>query len=228
MSLVRGDDSYSVLEHIIDEGAWTTPLHVLFAHPNKQETREMADRYYCFWNKMAHKTPAWTRSGGIDLERQSNEIIKGNILLEILAPRFGRAIEITYQIKAEVQAIVTIMGLLRHKNDKGFYPQSLRELTGEGYISELPMDPWSDRPLVYKKTEDGFILYSVGRNLEDDGGEVIRDYDGIVGMWVGEGDAVFWPVPEPETPEETEKRLEKEREKRRRPWRRARNLQQTD
>ena len=213
MSFLRGDDSYSILEHIIDEGAWSTPLHVLFTHPNKQETREMAERYYGFWNKMAHKTPAWTCSEGIDLERQSNEIIKGNILLEILAANFDRAIERSYELRTEAKALVSIIALLRHKNDKAYYPENLQELVTTAYLGELPMDPWSDKPLVYSKTDEGFILYSVGRNFEDDGGELVRDYDGRVGMWVGEGDAVFWPAPKPETPEERNERVEKEWDK---------------
>jgi len=200
----------SLFEHMIEERVWTAPLHVLFTHPNKQETREMAERYYDFWKKMARKTPAWTCSEGIDLERQSSEIIKANILLEILAPQFGKAIEISYRIRTEVRALVTIIGLLRYKRNKAFYPENLTELMTNGYISELPLDPWSDRLLVYKKTDDDFTLYSVGENFKDDGGEVIRDYDGRVGIWVGEGDAVFWPVPKPETPPTVLQRLKEE------------------
>lgn len=220
--LVAGDDSYSFLEDIIEERAWTAPLRVLFTHPNKQQTSEMAERLYDFWNQMAHKTPASTHSEAIDLERQSSEIIKGNILLEILAPAFDRIIELSYHKETEVRALITIVALLRYKNDKGVYPENLMELVTVGYISELPMDPWSDRPLVYKKTDDDFTLYSVGENFKDDGGEVIRDYDGRVRTWAREGDAVFWPVPKPETPEEREKRLEEARNiKKSRLWRRS-------
>jgi hypothetical protein len=172
---------------------------------------------------MARKTPASTHSEAIDLERQSSQIIKGNILLEILAANFDRAIERSYELRTEAKALVSIIALLRHKNDKGFYPQSLRELTGEGYISELPMDPWTDKPLVYKKTDESFTLYSVGRNFEDDGGEVTRAHGGAFSIWANEGDAVFWPVPKPETPQETEQRLKKERD-RKRPRRKLRGL----
>jgi hypothetical protein len=196
-------------ELILENRAWMAPLHVLFTHPNKQETRKMVDRYYAFWNKMARKTPAQIHSEDIDFENQVLEIIEGNILLEILCPDFGRAIERSYQIRADVQALVTIISSLRYENDKGSYPENLEELITTGYLKELPIDPWSDKPLVYKKTDEGFMLYSIGENFKDDGGEVIRDDDGRVQMWECKGDAVFWPVPKPETPEEREKRLEK-------------------
>ena len=205
----------SVGDFSIFEKFWSRLPHILFTHPNKQETREMADRYYDFYEKIAQKTPAQIRAENIDFHKQYREIIKGNFLLQIWASTYDRACQIGYQIEAEAQALVTIIALLRYENDKAFYPENLTELMTDGYISELPMDPWSDRPLVYKKTDDDFILYSVGEDFEDDGGEVIRDYDDRVRMWVGEGDAVFWPAPEPESPEEREERLEKEREKRR-------------
>jgi hypothetical protein len=57
------------------------------------------------------------------------------------------------------------------------------------------MDPWSDKPLVYKKTESSFTLYSVGKNFVDDGGVSAKDKDGQIQMWnEKEGDVVFWPV----------------------------------
>jgi hypothetical protein len=74
----------------------------------------------------------------------------------------------------------------------------LNQLVTAGYLKQLPMDSFSDKPLVYKKTEDNFILYSVGPDFKDDGGEPGRDRKGRVRLWVGEGDVVFWPQPESE------------------------------
>ena len=56
------------------------------------------------------------------------------------------------------------------------------------------MDPWSDKPLAYKKTENDFILYSVGPNFTDDGGEHGRDRDGRIQKWADNGDMIFWPL----------------------------------
>jgi hypothetical protein len=60
------------------------------------------------------------------------------------------------------------------------------------------MDPYSDKRLVYKRTDDSFLLYSVGPNFEDDSGRISRDGDGNVEKWPDEGDAVFWPVAKPD------------------------------
>ena len=56
------------------------------------------------------------------------------------------------------------------------------------------MDSFSNNPLVYKKTDDNFILYSVGLNFIDDDGKVVRDDEGKIKTWPDEGDNVFWPM----------------------------------
>jgi len=62
----------------------------------------------------------------------------------------------------------------------------------------LPMDPYSDGPLIYQKTEGGFLLYSFGSNLKDDVGKLGLGSQGTPKMWADNGDWVFWPVPKPQ------------------------------
>jgi len=183
-----------MFEFILEGKHWTAPLHILFTHPNKQETREMVDRFCAFWEQIAGKSPAQLRSENIEVGRQARELVKGNILLVMLAPAYSRVIEISYRLPADVGSTLTIIAILRYKQDIGSYPENLNEMVTAGYLKELPMDPWSDKPLVYKKMDDDFILYSVGPNFIDDGGEVYRDNKGRVRPWGDEGDAVFWPV----------------------------------
>jgi hypothetical protein len=78
----------------------------------------------------------------------------------------------------------------------GQYPQNLNQLVTAGYLRQLPIDHFSDKPLVYRKTEDDFILYSVGHNFIDDGGLSSKDRKGQDALWRVDGDTVFWPVPE--------------------------------
>ncbi len=63
-------------------------------------------------------------------------------------------------------------------------------------MKKLPMDPYSDGPLVYRKTESGFLLYSLGINLTDDGGKLGIGRDSKPRMWMDNGDWIFWPVAE--------------------------------
>jgi RNA polymerase sigma-70 factor (ECF subfamily) len=81
------------------------------------------------------------------------------------------------QSKAEHETGVTlaVVGyqLKRHKKEHGAYPESLAALTPE-FMAEVPLDEFDGKPLRYRREGEGFILYSVGTNLVDDGGEDSR------------------------------------------------------
>jgi hypothetical protein len=172
--------------------------YMLFLHPDKRETYQAAQELHDYWENLTVKTPGQIRKEQIDTEKETEQIIKGNILLEMLAPALGRVSEITHEKKAETHALLSILALMRYNNDNGLYPEKLQELITNGYLKELPMDPYSDRSLAYKKTDTDFILYSVGPNFKDDGGELGKDSDGRVRKWRKNGDTVFWPVPKPQ------------------------------
>ncbi|MHC5073425.1 MAG: hypothetical protein ACYTFE_01210, partial [Planctomycetota bacterium] len=99
------------------------------------------------------------------------------------------------------------------EKDIGEYPESLGEFVREDYLKEVPIDPFSGQTIVYKKTDDDFILYGVGENFVDDGGEVVRDGDGEIIKFADEGDWIFWPPEMPETEEERLERLERRKKR---------------
>jgi hypothetical protein len=56
-----------------------------------------------------------------------------------------------------------------YKNKYGRYPENLDALVPE-ILDKVPIDPFSDKPLVYKLTADEVLVYSLGSNEKDDGG----------------------------------------------------------
>jgi hypothetical protein len=52
----------------------------------------------------------------------------------------------------------------------GRYPASLEELS-PACLKQAPLDRFSDKPLIYKPKADGYVLYSVGPNMKDEGGK---------------------------------------------------------
>lgn len=174
--------------------------HILFTHPNKDQTRETYDNFCEFWEETAAKTPAQLRSEDIDFKEQAEKIVKGNLLLETSAPKFARTSEIGHRLKIGIKSSLAIIAILRFKDDRGSYPENLDQLVSEGYLKELPIDPFSDKPLVYRQEDDNFILYSFGADLDDDGGTYSRSW----GHAPEGGDQVFWPL---ETTEQRKQRL---------------------
>jgi hypothetical protein len=74
----------------------------------------------------------------------------------------------------------------------GNYPESLAALEPQ-FIAPIPQDVITGEPLKYRLTDDGqFILYSVGWNETDDGGQIVMSKDGKT-VDVTQGDWV-WPA----------------------------------
>jgi hypothetical protein len=60
--------------------------------------------------------------------------------------------------------------LFLHRAEQGEFPADLNELVPE-YLETVPTDPFTDRPMVYRRDGDaGYLLYSVGDNQTDDDG----------------------------------------------------------
>ena len=104
-----------------------------------------------------------------------------------------------WRSRTESQATLVILAITQYQKEHGQFPDSLDVLVDKGLLNEVPIDPYSDKALVYRTTNNGFTLYSVGYNFIDDGG-VQGKYKGTnknpqSRRWTQhDGDAVFWPV----------------------------------
>lgn len=67
------------------------------------------------------------------------------------------------------RALLTAIGLERFREKHGRYPANLEE-TVPAFVKEVPQDPFDGKSLRYRSTKGGFLLYSVGPDLEDNGG----------------------------------------------------------
>jgi len=166
----------------------------LFTHPNKQETLKSANEFYDYFEQLAVKTAAQIQAESEAIDNKVEELLSKYVFINTLAPALGRVIEISNRLPVDINSTLTIIALLRYAQDKGDYPNNLGELITAGYLKEIPLDTFSNKPLVYRKTDDGFTLYSVGPNFIDDGGESGKDKKGKAKLWADNGDTVFWPM----------------------------------
>ena len=60
------------------------------------------------------------------------------------------------------------LGLLAYRDRFGSYPPGLADLKKINW--RLPEDPFSGKPFVYHRKGSGFVLYSIGDDLKDNGG----------------------------------------------------------
>ncbi|NCA83375.1 MAG: hypothetical protein EOM72_11640 [Opitutae bacterium] len=90
-------------------------------------------------------------------------------ILHSFAPAFYGVRTTTATLQAQIDVARVGLALLRHKAALGSYPPSLAEIDST-FLAEIPPDPFTGQPLVYRPEADGFLLYSLGQNLKDDGG----------------------------------------------------------
>jgi len=166
-------------------------------HARRDATIAKANEIYALQSEVARMTPYQRHVSDL---KTADQIMYESwhsyrfFLIGVFMPATARISEIAYRGKIYHEATVVILALQRWRLEKDQYPATLGELVTAGFLNELPMDPWSDKPLVYKKTDDDFILYSVGYNFTDDGGEYGTDRNGNFRQWSDNGDTVFWPV----------------------------------
>lgn len=91
------------------------------------------------------------------------------ILTVLLAPEPAADVQGRAKAEAALRLASVALRLKAYRLTHGAYPNSLAELEratrGAG-----PFDPFSGKSLLYRRRGQGFLLYSVGPDLKDDGG----------------------------------------------------------
>lgn len=114
------------------------------------------------------------------------------------------AVRRTIQIETACRIVVTAVALKRYQLKHGRLPAKLAELTPE-FLASAPIDPMDGKPLHYRQNSDGtFLLYSVGDDGRDDGGDPTNTASGSPSLYWQNFRAHDWVWPQPATPEEVQ------------------------
>lgn len=118
----------------------------------------------------------------------------------------GRVAQRVMRAEAERQIVMTAIALKRYQLAHGNYPAKLDSLVPE-FLAKTPPDPVDGQPLRYRLQPDGnYLLYSIGENGIDDGGNpAIKEEGHFSGFFWESPQALDWIWPQPATPEEIQK-----------------------
>ena len=140
---------------------------------------EKRDEFLRNWDSTELSGIANFNAGGYRMLEQVLELSEGKRILANFA--FHR------------QRIV-MLALRRFEQAKGRLPDALTELVPE-FMSALPLDPYDNTPVRWNALKQ--IVYSVGLDLKDDGGEMKKygtAWEPDIGL------RYWWAPPEPESP----------------------------
>lgn len=116
------------------------------------------------------RQPYWKSAKSVANTDPATQAPSYATLTKMLVPIYSRARLSSETGAADVAVTRVGLGLIAFKNRFGVYPQSLAELQPKlGWV--LPKDPFDGKDLKYKKTANGFVVYSIGSNMLDEGGK---------------------------------------------------------
>jgi len=98
------------------------------------------------------------------------ELPRAALLTRVILPSLGSARHRYEHFIAQVCVTRTGLALERHRAAHGEYPAALAALDPQ-LLSPAPDDTFTGAPLIYRRTAEGFLLYSAGPDGRDDGGK---------------------------------------------------------
>jgi hypothetical protein len=70
---------------------------------------------------------------------------------------------------ATLRLLIADLAIRLYQDEHGRLPDSLEQLVPE-FLAAVPIDTFSGKPIIYRKTDEGWLIYSAGGDGKDDGG----------------------------------------------------------
>ena len=93
--------------------------------------------------------------------------------LSMFAGPFSRAFRPTDRTRAQREVVKGMLAIQGFRSKYGRLPKKLEDVAPE-FLPKTPIDPYTGKPLAYKLTPDGYLLYSFGPDQDDDGGAPLK------------------------------------------------------
>jgi hypothetical protein len=94
---------------------------------------------------------------------------RGGLITQMIMPALARRLQLETRCLAQLRVTQTALTVERYRLAEEHLPESLDNLVPT-YMQVVPKDPFNGRNLRYRKLETGFVVYSVGDDLTDEGG----------------------------------------------------------
>lgn len=124
-------------------------------------------------------------------EDRRAKIAKSNLILSTYLASYSRPYQLALRTEAERRATLLLIAVYLHKHETGEWPESIDELKA-GELDSIRFDPVGEHDFVLGLRDGQPLLYSVGFDGQDNGGE----HDSRWAEKEPGGDFVFFPLPE--------------------------------
>jgi len=125
------------------------------------------------YQRLAQSPPAWeeTKQRAAAIE-QSFTVENRGLITSVMTPALTSVVRSRVQSQAMHESAAALVAATRQRLATGGVPATLDELV-PGRLRSVPRDPFAaDAPLLLRRTDADWTVYSVGPDGEDDGGPV--------------------------------------------------------
>lgn len=102
-----------------------------------------------------------------DLAKPSGKL---KIFSRMMLPALSKAIAKGAFDQAQLRLTMTALAIERFRLAHGRTPPETLAVLVPEFLPDVPTDPFDGKPIRYRRTESGYILYSTGMDRRDDGG----------------------------------------------------------
>jgi hypothetical protein len=93
-----------------------------------------------------------------------------HIVAKVMAPALMRISQLDSRVRAHLDLGRTALAIERYRLARGAQPNQLADLVPT-YLDQVPTDPFDDQSIRYRRTEPGYILWSIMDDGQDNGGK---------------------------------------------------------
>jgi len=123
---------------------------------------------------------------GVKLAELTAEVDKKKNIVSLLAGPVQKLHEAECRTQALLRSAAVALACERYRlAHKDQWPATLEVLVQEKLLGAIPLDPFDGRPLRIRPVKDGIVVYSVGKDLRDNGGHIDRDQPNESGVDIG-------------------------------------------
>jgi hypothetical protein len=109
-----------------------------------------------------------------ELAAEVRGLPKDAVATRLLLPALEKISVAERRRLAHVRCLIAALAAERYRREHGAWPGSLEKLAPD-LVTEVPLDPFDGRPLRYRRTAEGLVIYAVGDDGKDDGGRVVPE-----------------------------------------------------
>jgi hypothetical protein len=117
-------------------------------------------------------------------DQELRELKESEPIAVLFIPALQKIGEASRRTHALLRCTMVALATERYRLEHKSWPASIDKLC-PGYLRAVPLDPFDGQPPRYRRLDDGVVIYSVGRDGIDDGGNLDREFVTQTGVDIG-------------------------------------------